>query len=41
MAPDYQPTFEFTGKIHSVIVDMSGQLIEDKEAAMRIAIARQ
>ena len=41
VTPDYQPPFEFTGKIHSVIVDVSGQLIEDKEAEMRIAMARQ
>jgi len=41
VTPDYQPPFEFTGKIHSVTVDVSGQLIEDKEAEMHIAMARQ
>ncbi len=42
VTPDYRPPFlEFTGKIHSVTVDVSGQLIEDKEAEMRIVMARQ
>ncbi len=39
--PDYQPPFEFTGQIHNVTVDVSGQLIEDKDAEVRIAMARQ
>ena len=41
VTPDYQPTFEFTGKIYSVTVDVSGELIENKEAEMRIVMARQ
>jgi len=41
VTPDYRPPFEFTGKIHRVTVDVSGQLIEDQEAVMRIAMARQ
>jgi arylsulfatase len=41
VTPDYRPPFEFTGKIHNVTVDVSGQLIEDKEAKMRIAMSRQ
>ncbi len=41
VTPDYSPPFEFTGKIHRVTVDVSGQLIENQEAAMRIAMARQ
>jgi arylsulfatase len=41
VTPDYQTPFEFTGQIHNVTVDVSGQLIEDKEAEMRIAMARQ
>ncbi len=41
VTPDYRPPFEFTGKIYNVTVDVSGQLIEDKEAEMRIAMARQ
>lgn len=39
--PDYQPPFEFTGKIYSVTVDVSGELIEDNEAQTRIVMARQ
>ncbi len=41
VTPDYQPPFEFTGKIHSVTVDVSGELIEDKEAKTRMVMARQ
>jgi arylsulfatase len=41
VTPDYQPPFKFTGKIYNVTVDVSGQLIKDKEAEMRIAMARQ
>lgn len=33
---DYQPPFEFTGKIYIVIVDGSGERIEDKEAITRM-----
>ena len=39
--PDYQPPFEFAGKIYSVTVDVSGELIEDKEAEARMVMARQ
>jgi len=39
--PDYQPPFEFTGKIYSVTVDVSGELVEDKEAQARMIMARQ
>ena len=39
---DYQPPLgEFTDKIYNMIVDVSGQLIEDKGAEMHIAMARQ
>ena len=38
---DYRPPFKFTGKIHNVIVDVSGELIENKDAEMRIVMARQ
>jgi arylsulfatase len=38
---DYEPPFKFTGKIHSVIVDISGDLIHDREAEMRMIMARQ
>jgi len=41
VTPDYQPPFEFTGKIYSVTVDVSGELIEDKEAETRMVMARQ
>jgi arylsulfatase A-like enzyme len=41
VVPEYQPPFEFTGKIHSVTVDVSGELIEDKEAEVRMVMARQ
>lgn len=38
--PEYQPPFEFTGRIYSVTVDVSGQLIEDKEAEVQMLLAR-
>lgn len=41
VTPDYEPPFKFTGKIHSVIVDVSGDLIHDREAEMRTIMARQ
>lgn len=41
VTPDYEPPFEFTGKIHGVTVDVSGELIEDKEAKTRMVLARQ
>ena len=41
VVPEYQPPFEFTGKIYGVTVDVSGQLIEDKEAEVRMVMARQ
>jgi arylsulfatase A-like enzyme len=37
----YKAPFEFTGTIHDVVVDVSGDLVEDKEAAMRTVMARQ
>lgn len=41
VTPDYEPPFEFTGKIYSVTIDVSGKLIEDKEAETRMVMARQ
>jgi arylsulfatase len=41
VVPEYQPPFEFTGKIYGVTVDVSGELIEDKEAEVRMIMARQ
>lgn len=38
---DYDPPFSFTGKLHSVTVDVSGELIKDAEAELRKAMARQ
>jgi len=37
----YQGPFPFTGTLHSVTVDVSGDLIEDDEATMRAIMARQ
>ncbi|MCU0507153.1 MAG: arylsulfatase [Anaerolineae bacterium] len=37
----YKPPFRFTGKLHSVTVDVSGELIKDDEAALRAILARQ
>lgn len=39
--PKYKPPFTFTGKIYSVVVDVSGDLIKDKEAETKVAMARQ
>lgn len=41
ITPDYKPPFKFTGKIFKVTVDVSGKLHEDKEAEMRMIMARQ
>ena len=41
VTPEYAPPFEFTGTIHSVTVDVSGELIKDTEAEMRQIMARQ
>jgi arylsulfatase A-like enzyme len=38
---EYKAPFAFTGKIHSVTIDVSGELIEDDEATMRAVMARQ
>jgi len=37
----YQAPFPFTGTLHTVTIDLSGDLIIDSEAEMRIAMARQ
>jgi len=39
--PDYQSPFAFTGKIHSVTVDVSGDTIKDSEMQLRHAMAHQ
>jgi arylsulfatase len=39
--PDYEPPYAFTGKLHSVTVDVSGEVIRDPEVELRVAMARQ
>ncbi len=41
VAPFYKEPFEFTGTIHSVTFDVSGEVIADEEAEMRMILARQ
>lgn len=41
VSSQYTAPFTFTGTIHDVVVDVSGDLIEDKDAAMRTVMARQ
>ena len=38
---DYHAPFRFTGTIHKVTMDVSGELIKDEEAEMRMLMARQ
>jgi arylsulfatase len=41
VGPYYEPPFEFTGTIRSVTYDVSGEVIKDSEADMRMIMARQ
>jgi arylsulfatase A-like enzyme len=41
VVPDYEAPFSFTGTLHKVVLDLSGELITDSEAEMRAAMARQ
>ena len=41
VTPEYSSPFRFTGTLHSVTVDVSGDLIDDGESEMRMAMARQ
>jgi len=41
VTPDYQSPFRFTGSLHSVTVDVSGELIIDTDSEIRMAMARQ
>jgi arylsulfatase len=41
VSSDYQAPFSFTGELHSVTVDLSGELIDDRESELRVAMARQ
>jgi arylsulfatase len=38
---DYKPPFTFTGTVKKALVDVSGEAIEDKEAQMKMYLARQ
>jgi len=38
---DYQAPFRFTGTLHKVTVDLSGELIHDPEAELKVHMARQ
>jgi arylsulfatase A-like enzyme len=38
---DYKTPFRFTGTLHTVTVDLSGELIRDPEAELRVHMARQ
>ena len=37
----YKPPYTFTGTIHTAVIDVSGELIKDDDATMRMAMARQ
>ena len=41
VVPDYETPFAFTGTVKKALVDISGELIEDKAAQMKIYLARQ
>ncbi len=41
VTPDYRAPFRFTGILRTAILDLSGDLITDSEADMRVAMARQ
>jgi hypothetical protein len=41
VTPDYIGPFTFTGTLHSVTLDVSGELIHDPEAELRAHLARQ
>jgi arylsulfatase len=42
VAPEeYSDEFRFTGTIERVTIDLSGELIQDSEAEMKIAMTRQ
>jgi hypothetical protein len=38
---DYTGPFRFTGTLHKVTVDLSGELIRDPEAELKLHMARQ
>jgi arylsulfatase len=41
VVPDYEPPFQFTGILHTVTVDLSGDLITDVRSEIRMHMARQ
>jgi arylsulfatase len=41
VVPDYRSPFRFTGTLHSVTVDVSGDLIIDTDSELRAALSRQ
>ena len=41
VSPEYRSPFRLTGTLHSVTVDVSGELIEDSESQVRMTMARQ
>jgi arylsulfatase len=41
VTPEYPSPFKFTGTIYGVTVDVSGDLIKDTEAEMRLVMARE
>ena len=41
VTPEYTSPFRFTGTLRSVTVDVTGDMIDDSESAMRMAMARQ
>ncbi|WP_406277303.1 arylsulfatase [Embleya sp. NBC_00896] len=41
VTPEYTSPFRFTGTLHTVTIDVSGELITDAESEMRMHLARQ
>jgi arylsulfatase len=41
VTPAYKPPFRFTGTLNQVTIDVSGELIRDDEAEMRMVMAHQ
>ena len=41
VTPEYASPFRFTGTVHRVTIDVSGELIADEEAELRAHMARQ
>ncbi len=41
VTPEYKPPFTFTGKLYKVTYDVSGELIQDDAANLRMVMARQ